>query len=305
MIKSQLMTNEGGKIPNLSGKDTDKQRFLKAYKRNADPKSWGQQPPPSSQTVPQENTGYPIEEVLIKREMKKQATNKVTANIKKGVKLSQDELNEKYKTFRNANEEYVNFHHKSGFETKYWQARWGYYGAKIGLEIKVPECDRTMQEKRELEGKGRKLIYVPPELSTIEGLNLLNEMYPTLELDTENIINEKDVSGWIDVEASPNTPRKGTNEDELREQYKIEGLMGMNLNVYIISSLENKYREGKYFDAQTWSRLSSSKNGRRLDASFWGDGSLHVDMPSPETTDIFLGGRSMYKKPEIKPPTNP
>lgn len=293
------MRNEGGENPKLSEKEI-KRKFLEAYKENPDPKSWGQLPSPSFQSVPQENvgnpadTGYLIKEVIDKKI--ERAIRKAATDIERGVKPSKNGLSKEHPKFRKAIEEYKNFYHKSGVETKYWQAIWEHYGAKVGLEINVPQCDRTMEEKIELEAKGRKLIYVPPELATVKGLDLLNEIHPMLQLDTENIINEKDISGWIDVEASPRAPNRGTTEIELRKKFEDDEKIGMNLNVYIISSLESKEREGKCFDEQTWTRLSSSKNGRRLDGSFKADGYIHMDMPSPETTHILLGGRSMGVK---------
>lgn len=290
----EIVTKKGKEDPNSPSDDEQlkekRKNFLKKYTENHDLKTWGQEPPPVSKAAEDPGaTGYLIEEVIEKKIEKIEKREK----NRKGFKISDEEERLRLKIFRNAIDEYEN----SGAEREYWQASWEYYGARIGLKIKVPECDRTMEEKRELEEKGRKLIYVPPELSTPKDLGLLNDMHTMLQLDTENIINEKDVSGWIDVEASPNTPRKRTTENELREQYKNEGLMGMNLNVYIISSLENKYREGIYFDAGPWVRLlGSSKNGKVIDASFRADGSLGIDTPSPETTNLFLGGRSMGVK---------
>lgn len=237
--------------------------------------------------------GNQLDKVFKKR--KEAALQATTSEGGENIESTKNDLS-KVTKFREAIKKYKDSTHTPELETEYWQASWEYYGSRIGLKIKVPECDRTMQEKRELEEKGRKLIYVPPNLSTHKGLDLLNEMYPTLQLDTENITNEKDVSGWIDVESSPNVQNKGTTEIELREKYEKNEKIGMNLNVYIISSIESKDREGKYFDEQTWARLSSLKNGRMLDAGFKPDGSLHIDTPSPETADLFLGGRSMGVK---------
>lgn len=196
-----------------------------------------------------------------------------------------------------ATEEYKNSPRTPESETKYWQARWKAYG----LEIEVQSCDRTMKELKKLKRKGRKLIYVPKELAAPEGLILLGKMHPMMGWNAEkgkNIINESSTFGWIDVESTRHAPKTGSTEAELRERYKKQGRIGMNLPVYIIASQDSKDRYGKYFDEKIWTQLpGSSIGGRILVAGFGEGGFLHAYPLPPETKkDRFLGGRSMRIK---------
>lgn len=308
----KVVTKKGKEDPNSPSDDEQtknfRKKFLEGYQKNPSQESWGQLPPPAAQGVPPielnpEEISKKLNNVFKKRKEAAAQAEPAEEGAEEGI--VEKEINvepPKYKpsaevtSFRKAIEKYRDSAPTPESEAEYWQARWGYYGAKVGPKIEVPKCDRTMEELIELEEKGRKLIYVPPQLSTPEGLDLLNKMHPMLRLDTENIINEKNVSGWIDVEVSPRVPNRGTTQIGLQKKFEDDRKMGMNLNVYIISSIESKDREGKYFDEQTWARLSSSRSGRRVDAGFKPDGSIHIDMPSPETTNLFLGGRSMGVK---------
>ncbi|MBU4099554.1 hypothetical protein KJ980_07965 [Patescibacteria group bacterium] len=218
-------------------------------------------------------------------------------------KLSPEERSKIFTTFHEARDKFKDSPRAPESELKYWQARWKAYGALAGLEIDVPACDRTQEEINELTERNRKLIYVPPQLSTPESLTLLGKMHSKLGLYTlkgKNIVNESDVSGWIDVEASPDIPNKGTTEPELRKKIEEYGLIGMNLPVYIIASEDSKDITGQRFDSKitTWVRLPGSsvvndRTVRTMDACFNSEGFLIVQTISPEISNPLLGGRSM------------
>lgn len=200
---------------------------------------------------------------------------------------------------KKAIENYKNSSHSPESEREYWQDRWRAYG----LEIDVPPCDITQEQLKELEGKERKLIYIPEifnKLTTPEGLTLLGKMHPKmafLPYKSADIVNESEVSGWVEVEDSPIVPKRDTTNVQLQEQFKEEGRLGMNLQAYIIASQEHKDRTGKYFDEGYFSRLSATKNNYPISARIDINNILYIDLPHPDMKNELLGGRSMYKKP--------
>lgn len=203
------------------------------------------------------------------------------------------------KLLKEAIEEYKIYTHTPEVVTKYWQDRWKAYGCLVNSEIKVPPCDRPYEEIVKLEISGRKLIYVPKELTTPEGLVILGKMHPKMGLlpyKIEGIVNKDEVSGWVDVEAVPLAENREISEKELLEKSKKEGRMGMDLATYIIASQDSKDLTGEYFDETGWCRLlGSSKNDRTLGAGFKGD-LLQVDFADAKIKDFFLGSRSIGVK---------
>ncbi len=290
------MTNEGENIiPALSIEERKKTYIssLEKFRKEA-----------RNRLAKQSPEELPLKEVIERRE---QAAPQTTTNVSAiNIEPSKNGPSKELTTFRETIEEYKSSPHTPESEKKYWQARWEYYGTKAGLNIDVPPCDRTQEEINELTDKKRKLIYVPPQLSTIEGLTLLGKMHKKLglyALEGKNIVNESDVSGWIDVEAALDIPNKGTTEPELRKKFEEEGKIGMNLPAYIIASEDSKDITRQRFDSKktTWVRLPGSsevnnrpfRTVRRVDACFNSEGFLFVKTISPEIKNPLLGGRSM------------
>ena len=78
----------------------------------------------------------------------------------------------------------------------YWQLRWRYLATRIPeFTVDVPDCDRTIEEIRELEAEGRTLIYKPPGIT----LDRLRLMHPGKEIRPSKGILSEEHPGWLDV----------------------------------------------------------------------------------------------------------
>ena len=182
--------------------------------------------------------------------------------------------------------------------TKYWRTLWSVWGEKAGLSLTVPPCDRTVEEIKQLEKEGRKLVYVPEKLASQESRHLLGNIFPDMQSHSVRegnpVTNESSQGGWFDIEASLDSPNLNTTEKDLRNKFKREGRDGQRLNTHIVGSQDAKLQTGHYFDENTWSRLLGSRvDGHVADARFHVDGGLHVYWRlGPQSHDSHRGGRS-------------
>lgn len=181
-----------------------------------------------------------------------------------------------------------------------WQVRQEILRQKgIDLEFSLPECPYTKEELLKLEEEGRRVGYLPVELSTQKSRHLMAKIWPQMEshsVEVENqVTNEIDVFGWFDYEASIDAPYTGTNEAQLKDEFKRQGRKGLNLNQYIVAGQDSKLFTGEYLDQNnTWVRLLGSRSrGDVVYAGFRGGGRLLVysDL-SPRNHAEDLGGRS-------------
>lgn len=186
--------------------------------------------------------------------------------------------------------------------TSYWQTLWEIWGEKAGLSLSIPSCDRTAEEITQLEKEGRKLVYIPDELASQENRHLLGNIFPEMQshsVKQDNFVtNESNQGGWLDIEASLDSPNLNTREKDLENQFKKQGKVGQRLNVFIVGSQDAKLQTGHYFDENTASRLLGSRRGGRVvDARSRVDGSLRVYWGlRPQGRASYWGGRSEGSK---------
>ena len=181
--------------------------------------------------------------------------------------------------------------------TKYWKTLWSVWGEKAELSLTVPHCDRTAGEINQLEKEGRKLVYVPNEVASQDGRHLLGQIFPKIQSHSvregNSVSNESNRGGWLDIEASLDSPNLDTKEKGLKNKFKREGRDGQRLNTYIVGSQDAKLQTGHYFDEKTASRLLGSRLvGRVVDASFAVLGLLVDWRLDPQLHVSGWGGRS-------------
>ncbi len=159
-------------------------------------------------------------------------------------------------------------------------------GKRIGLDISVPDCNWTEEEiKRSMKNiKGNEvpsmLVYVPQELTGIEGLGKLRKMYPKIR-DRTFVQDSHDANkkgGWIKVEATVKTPNINATEEELKEHAEKQGYFLQRENVYILASQASKDFTGHYLSEWEWIRLGSCYGiwTNAVRAFFHSDGYLEV-----------------------------
>lgn len=140
--------------------------------------------------------------------------------------------------------------------TNLWRAIWQMWGEKAGIMPAVTSLRTTQAELAEIEKEGRMFIYLPHEL-TFPGKNkylLLDRMFPDTNTNLlKNPSTEDDEYhryGWIDIEASIETPYSLTTADELIRLFDSQNRLGQRLSTYIIGSQFSKLITGKYFDEE-------------------------------------------------------
>lgn len=170
--------------------------------------------------------------------------------------------------------------------------------AGVDLKLTVPECPYTKEELLKLEEEGRRVGYLPVELSTQKSRHLMAKIWPQMQSHSvkegNQVTNEIDAFGWFDYEASIDAPYTGTNEAQLKDEFKRQGREVLNLNQYIVASQDSKLFTGEYLDQNnTWVRLLGSRfGGSVVYARFHGDGRLNVfSRLRPRFHNEDLGGR--------------
>lgn len=177
------------------------------------------------------------------------------------------------------------------------QAIWQLRGKIVDMSFEVTQCLHTQEELAELKVSGKRVGYLPPELSTQQSRHILGEMFPEMGSPSvkegNSVTNDEDPSGWFDYEANI-APYLDTNEKQLEDKVAKDGRKLLSLNQYIIASQDSKQFTGQYLDeVEIWVRLGSRFGGRVVQACFYRDGGLDVSWHrKPDDCSRILGGRS-------------
>ena len=170
--------------------------------------------------------------------------------------------------------------------------------AGVNLEFSIPQCPYTQEELLKLEAEGRRVGYLPKELSTQKSRHLMAIIWPSMQshsIQEENTItNEGKPSGWFDYESATEAPYTETNEYQLKDEFKRQGRKGLNLNQYIVAGQDSKLFTGEYLDHSTWVRLLGSRDGGSVVYAFFPAGGLlnvYWNM-NPRDHHFSFGGRS-------------
>lgn len=185
--------------------------------------------------------------------------------------------------------------------TAFWRTKLQVDGARVGLEIAVPDCNWTEEEIRRpmVDRKGKEvpgmMVYKPGEVT----LPILGRMYRAMQnfsvAEDSPVTDTHDTAGWVKVEATIDAPNLGTTQKDLEKFAEKTGYLGQGEATYILASQASKDLSGQYFDqGSTWSRLLGSRGeGRVLCASFYSNGGLRVFwILGPQGRVSDLGGRS-------------
>lgn len=130
-----------------------------------------------------------------------------------------------------------------------WQGFYDFINERSGLQLTVPPLDRTEAEVKELEARGRMLVYVHPEISTAKAIPTLALTLPGVDSRVSNKYKNKiDQHGWLDVEKSVETPHVGISPEETIQKLKEDGLEPQTVNTYLIASVFSRFINGEYFD---------------------------------------------------------
>lgn len=177
--------------------------------------------------------------------------------------------------------------------TSYWQTR-----LQDWDEVVVPVYSGTAEQTAAIHEAGDRIIYVPPQATTLEGIGILDAMYPSMKIHRAvreaSLVSDGSSSGYLAVESSYFAPNLNTKEDELRKILKAQGKEGMSLPAYLIAAEDSFDRTGHELDwINTWTRLlGTKKDGKPVFATF-SSGVLILDWHlEPHHNMLHLGGRS-------------
>lgn len=177
--------------------------------------------------------------------------------------------------------------------TSYWQTR-----LQDWDEVVVPVYSGTVEQTAAIHEAGDRIIYVPPQATTLEGIGVLDAMYPSMRIHRAvkgaSLVSDGSSSGYLAVEGSHFAPNLNTKEDALIEILKAQGREGMSLPAYLIAVADSFDRTGHELDwINTWTRLlGTQKDGRPVFATF-SSGVLILDWRlEPHHHMPHLGGRS-------------
>ncbi len=182
--------------------------------------------------------------------------------------------------------------------TQTFQTLWNVRGESVGFHFEVAPCPYTEEELKTLESQGKRVGFLPSEVSTQKTRHLLGKMFPQMQSHSVEegnyVTNEEDRSGWFDYEADIDAPYTNTNEKQLNEKVKRDGRRLLTLNEYIAAGQDSKHFTGKYLDQnKTFVRLGSRNGGHVVDAGFDSGGGLDVYWSlRPDARNGGLGGRS-------------
>jgi hypothetical protein len=190
------------------------------------------------------------------------------------------------------------------------------YSKYVDVEIEVPDCDRSTEEIARLEHmrEPRTLVYVPPELTTPEGLLTLGRMFSGLDAMSamRSSVSESG-GGWIDIESRaepPHEPRdiSGFSMDQRLKlltsdaegAFRRNGVSGQRLATYIIGSEMNNVLTGRHFDRGGRSLLLGTRiNGEVIEAHTGSINSqVHLDLEPTGNGTVASGWRSEGRKRE-------
>lgn len=194
-----------------------------------------------------------------------------------------------------------------------FQTIWQIRGQWLGMQFDVPNLSISPEELDGLAKRGRRLTYVPPELTNQDWIGLFEDLFPNvgreaLPLRPGNdweegafIWHVHEYGGYISVESSLDSPNPDTTEPQLRKLFSPDThLIGMRYPTYIIASHDSKLFTDHYFDENSWSRLIYSYvspfislSRQNILASFNIHGHMRMSWGTdPNYHDLYLGGRS-------------
>lgn len=182
--------------------------------------------------------------------------------------------------------------------TQTFQTIWQIRGESVDINLEVTQCPYTQEELADLEAGGKRVGYLPTELSLQQTRHILGKMFPKMTSygvqENNPVTNDENPSGWFDYEVSIGAPYLDTEEGELMDRISKDGRKILSLNQYIVAGQDSKLFTGQYLDeVRTWVRLGSRDVGRVVSADFNRDGYLGVGWGlGPDGHDPDLGGRS-------------
>lgn len=187
--------------------------------------------------------------------------------------------------------------------TGFWRTKLSTDGARVGVDLAVPECDWTAEEiQRPMVDIGGNqiagiMVTVLPEMT----LPLLGRMYPELVHDTVTdgtpITDVHETPGWVKVYACVDAPNSDTTQQQLEEFARRVGYLGQRLRTYILASQAVHDLTGEYLDHyKGYARLLGSRfgdfRGRIIYVAFRANGHLIAsEHMEPEDHFPHLGGR--------------
>lgn len=151
--------------------------------------------------------------------------------------------------------------------TRVHQAIWTARGDRVGRAFELPPCPYSADELAALDGAGRRVGYLPPEVATQRTRHVLGEIFPlmgcySLQPDNE-VANIVSWPGWFDYESSIDAPYLDTDEAALLEQVSADGRELMSMNQYIVATQDSNLFTGQYLDERrTWTRIGIRVTGR-------------------------------------------
>lgn len=146
------------------------------------------------------------------------------------------------------------FFHTPEDITNLWDVIWQIWGRRGDILPAVPHLKAKQHELAELEEEGKMFVYLPYELVSPGQSKylLLNKIFPetatNLLKNSGSMEDEYHRYGWIDIEASIETPYSYTTETELTRLFSSQNRAGQRLSTYIIGSQFSKLITGHYFD---------------------------------------------------------
>ena len=182
--------------------------------------------------------------------------------------------------------------------TQTHQAIWQVRGELVGAAYEVTPCPYTQEQLADLEANGKRVGYLPTELSTQQTRHKLGEMFPKMQSpsvkEDNSVTNDESPPGWFGYEAAIEAPYLDTKEGQLKDAIKKDGRTILSLNQYIVAGQDSKLFTGQYLDeTTTWVRLGSRYDGRIVAAGFDGDGDLRVGAGlGPDDHGPVIGGPS-------------
>jgi len=186
-----------------------------------------------------------------------------------------------------------------------FQKIWNQRGETVSMDFEVPACPYTEEELKILESQGRRIGYLPLELSTVSSRNILTKIFPLT--DSPHPINYENPSGWFDYDATIDLPNRDTSAGEILDKVRRDNRTLLSLNQYIIAGNDSKLFTGQYLDERWKSNLLAAIvggtytiDGSLVASKFSGNGSGElmlrvVNIENQDYPDPMSGGRSAGK----------
>lgn len=164
----------------------------------------------------------------------------------------------------------------AALHTHFQRAVWAQRAARLNLPIDVPPCPYDDTTVADLLHHGRRLAYLPPELSSHLTRGRFTTLFPEMgsyaEAPANGFRNDIDTWGWFDYETATDAPFLDLTEAELLRQLDDAGLAMLTLDQYIVASQDHCLATGRRLDdRRTWVRLATRYDGRTIAARFDGE----------------------------------